>query len=263
MKRLRLTQNEEQALMKYLSSKFNNCNKNITMFNITHKDIDDFLNELDKEKTIAYPTIGITSDAYVKMYELVKQSSTEIQWHGLVKRAKNVYLIHDILVFPQTNSTTSTSSDQEAFTKWQTDLVMDMDFPIEELRMHGHSHVNMNVFSSSIDDGYQSELITKVDDGDFYIFLVLNKKMEMYALLYDFDQQILFEGKDIKIKIYDKEAIDIREWCANQIKVNCKTSKPTTYSKSPKTNFEIEEYDYEESYISNLISPRRKFLNRR
>ena len=107
------------------------------------------------------------------------------------------------------------------------------EFPIENLRGHGHSHVNMNVYSSGIDDAYQEDLVTKVEDGDYYLFFVLNKRMEMFALLYDFNQQILFETKDMDIKI-TTGYLDIKEWCKEQISMYCKSytpkyRTPTTY----------------------------------
>lgn len=261
MKKLRLSSEEWERMLKDISIKFHeDCNRNISDFEYTKEDINKFTKNLTEENG-QYPVIHITSDAYVKMYELVNQSSVEIQWHGLVEKNNNTYTIYDILVFPQTNAPASTSSDQDEFAEWQTELIMDMSFPINNMRLHGHSHVNMNVYSSSIDDGYQSELITKVDDGDFYIFLVLNKRMEMYPLLYDFNQQILFEGKDIKIKILDKNNNDIKEWCSEQIKKYCKTENKntwkslaaTTYTSKPKTNLNLENITDLDNYIANII----------
>lgn len=259
MKKLRLTSNEWEALLKDISTKFHeNCNRNISDFSYTKTDVNDFLKNILKENT-EKPIIQITSDAYTKMYELVKQSTVEIQWHGLVEKINNTYKIYDILLFPQTNTASSTSSDQNEFAEWQTKLIQDMSFPINQMRLHGHSHVNMNVYSSSIDDGYQSELITKVEDGDFYIFLVLNKRMEMYPLLYDFDKQILFEGTDIQIEILDNNNQDIRNWCTEQIKENCKTNQINNWYKKPvpKTNIIAEKEDYDQ-YIAEIIEKPRK-----
>lgn len=228
MKKLRLNKEEKDLLIKDVQHTFEEvCKSNISTFEYTKKDVEDFLNNLT-DITVAPPTILINSEVYTKMYELVRQSSIELQWHLLVKRypEANEYLVYDILLFPQTNSGASTTTDQDEFAEWQGKLIEDMTFPIEDLRGHGHSHVNMNVYSSGIDDAYQRDLITKVEDGDYYLFFVLNKKMEMYALLYDFKQQVLFDTKDMKIEILDNDGVDIRTWCAEQIKKYCK-SAPT------------------------------------
>lgn len=231
MKKLRLTPEEWEEMLKDISMKFHeDCNRNITNFEYTKADVNKFLNETIK-KDIKKPTLLINSNVYTKMYELVKQSPIEIQWHMLVDRDLETqeYLIYDVMLFPQTNSGTSTTTDQDEFAKWQTELIKDTTFPIEHLRGHGHSHVNMNVYSSGIDDAYQRDLITKVDNGDFYLFLVLNKKMDMYAILYDFAQQIIFETSDMNIQILDDYGIDIRKWCEEQIKKNCKTINKLTH----------------------------------
>lgn len=262
MKKLRLKDEEWKDLLNDISEKFNkDCKRNISEFDYTKTDVTAFLKKITDEK-INKPIIKITTEAYVKMYELVKQSSVEIQWHGMVQKyPDDTYLIYDILVFPQSNTATSTNTDQNEFAEWQMKLIMDENFPIQQMRMHGHSHVNMNVYSSAIDDGYQTDLITKVEDGDYYIFLVLNKKMEMYALLYDFDKQIIFENNDIEVEIMDQAGGNIKEWCAKQIKDNCKTGYIKTWqtpyaNQSPATNFTLEEEIG--SYIHGITqSPRR------
>lgn len=265
MKKLRLTPNQWEEMLKDISFKYHdNYYQNVTNFEYTKTDVAEFLKQIEP-KEIKKPIINITADAYIKMYELVNQSTVEIQWHGLVKRKDNIYTIYDILVFPQTNSAALTSSDQNEFAEWQTNLIMDMNFPINEMRLHGHSHVMMNVYSSAIDDGYQTELITKVDDGDFYIFLVLNKKMEMYPILYDFEQQILFEGhNEIMIEILDSNNQDIKTWCADQIAKYCKTETRKTYGygqKYPTTNLKLEE-DWDEPYISQILQKPRTIKRR-
>ena len=194
--------------------------------------LEDFsINDLIKEytkipKDVKKPVIQVSADAYIKMLELVNQSELECSWHGLVRRStdKNLYYVYDILVFPQINSPATTTTDETEFANWQMKLISDMNFPIEDLRLHGHSHVNMSVFSSGVDDKYQKDLITKVDNGDYYIFFIMNKKMEICILLYDFDQQILFEKADIDFQIVDAECNDIRGWARKELKENATTA---------------------------------------
>lgn len=221
--------------------------------------IEDLKKEYTKidPKTVNKPTLQIAAETYLKMLELVNQSPVECMWHGLVKRyeAINTYLIYDILVFPQINSTTATTTDDNEFAKWQLELIKDPNFPIEDLRMHGHSHVNMNVFSSGIDDKYQKDLITKVDDGDYYIFLIMNKKMEMCAFIYDFSQQVMFDTKDITIQIMNAGSEDIRTWAKDQLKKYATTeryylNKPQNKKEEKKVTSYFEE---EKSLFSKAI----------
>lgn len=263
MKKLRLTTEEQELLLQDIIEKYAGTGKyDITSFEYTKTDVKEFLESIQETQT-KKPTIKITMETYTKMYELVKQSDIELQWHMLVERdIKNqIYTVYDVLLFPQTNTGTSTTSDQDEFAKWISKLMMDPEFPFEDLRGHGHSHVNMNVYSSGVDDAYQRDLITKVGDDDFYLFLVLNKKMEMYALLYDFHQQLMFNTNDINIEIINNSNEDIKKWCAAQIKENCKTLK-TKYTppyKSPnytypKSSLKIDNQP-EDEYVFNLNSP--------
>ena len=219
-----------------------------------HGSLEDFdIKDIIKEysalpKNIRKPTLQITSEAYMKMLELVNQSSVECSWHGLVSHESinNTYCIYDILVFPQRNSATSTTTDEKEFAEWQTGLIMDPEFPIENLRMHGHSHVNMNVFSSGVDDKYQKDLITKVDNGDYYIFLIMNKKMEICIFLYDFEQQVMFEKNDITFEIIDNRCKDIKAWAKEQLNTFAITEYPRTKYAKPSY------FEEEESYFSNI-----------
>ncbi len=223
----------------------------------TRAPLSDFkIDELIKEysqipKDVEKPILLITAEAYIRMLELVNQSAVECSWHGIVENVGNKYYITDILVFPQRNSATATTTDEKEFAEWQTKLIMDPNFPIEKLRMHGHSHVNMNVFSSGVDDKYQKDLITKVDDGDFYIFLIMNKKMEMCAFIYDFKQQVMFETADIDIRIVNNlvSCEDLRGWAKEELKQNAITERITTTKTYYKSLDDY--YDNPPSYFGN------------
>ena len=211
-------------------------------------------------ENVVKPRLVINPEVYIMMLELINQSSVECSWHGLVEKMDNrTYRIYEILVFPQINSATSTTTDEGEFAEWQTKLIMDPNFPIQNLRMHGHSHVNMNVFSSGVDDQYQKDLITKVDDGDYYIFLIMNKKMEMCAFIYDFAQQVLFETSDIEIIIPfetikvngEYEFPNIREWAKKELKEKATTERIYSYQRDKNNRYPIRYYE-EDDYCNNI-----------
>lgn len=246
MKKLHLSSNEQDKLMELIRKHMNDTA--ISDFTIDSTFVKSYLNRLAKEEEVEKPVLYITSDAYVSMFEMVRQSPLEISWHGLVQKlSPSEYLIYDTLMFPQINSATATTTDETDFAEWQTNLIMDEEFPIEHLRMHGHSHVNMNVFSSGVDDQYQKDILTMVKDGDFYIFLILNKKMEMCVLLYDMAQHILFETADIEIEILSEvNSRDIRSDVAADIKELCTTksyrsAKPKPLGKPTVSDLALDE----------------------
>lgn len=248
MKKLRPTVDEKVKFIEDITEQLAWFNKG----SLADFKIDDLLKEYSKiPDDVKKPTIAVTADAYLKMLELVNQSPVECSWHGLVERYGNSYLVYDVLVFPQINSATSTTTDEKEFAEWQTKLIMDPEFPIEKLRLHGHSHVNMNVFSSGVDDKYQEDLLTKVDDGDYYIFFIMNKKMEMCIFLYDFEQQVMFDKNDIEFQILTSSG-DARGWAKEQLKENATTERPVQAKREYKqSSFDDYEYSYNYSYFGN------------
>ena len=248
MKRLRANDQEKTSFINKIIQKFTEEKTSIEDFSI-----DDIKKEFSKiPDNIVKPIVQVTSDAYIKMLELVNQSPVECSWHGLVARDEenDIYTVYDVMVFPQINSATTTTTDEDEFAEWQTNLIMDPTFPIEDLRLHGHSHVNMNVFSSGVDDKYQKDLITKVEDGDYYIFFIMNKKMDICIFLYDFKQQIMFEKKDITFEIVTLEGSCARKWAEEELKEKAtngiistkKDVKVPTYEESFNDLYESESY---------------------
>ena len=70
------------------------------------------------------------------------------------------------------------------------------------MRMHGHSHVNMGVTPSSTDlNFYKNEILAELNDTDYYIFVIWNKKNEHTVKIYDFGKNILFETADVDVRI--------------------------------------------------------------
>ena len=255
MKKLKLTEAEKNKFLTAIAEKLS---KSFKTQGIEKLSIEDLKKEmLTIPENAKLPKIYVTAAAYVKMLELVRQSPIEISWHGLVKRdvETNTYLIYDILIFPQINSATTTTADEEGFAKWQTELIKDMNFPIEDLRLHGHSHVNMNVFSSGVDDQYQEDILHKVEDGDYYIFLIFNKKSEICALLYDYNQNILFESKDIYFDVLGDGNEELRTWASYAIQENCKEAakvvpKKQSYSYYP-SGYYFEDDDWDTPLFGN------------
>lgn len=177
-------------------------------------------------KTIKKPVIAIKADVMQKMQTLVDKSTTEISWHGFVHRnpEKQIYHIYDITLFPQINTACATTTDQEKYAEWLQEYILNPNSNFEDIRMHGHSHVDMSVFSSGIDDTYQHDLLKNCPENDYYIFFIMNKRREICILLYDFTQQILFETKDIKLEIISNDNLLFSKWADEMIKEYCTTT---------------------------------------
>jgi len=145
-----------------------------------------------------------TELAWLKMQTLVREWSKEIAWHGLAYRcddeSKDDYIIKDILVYPQEVTGANVETDLEEYNKW---LNNHDDDTYNNIRMQGHSHVNMSVTPSSVDEKCYREILDDLTDDMFYIFMIWNKSGQKTIRIYDIKKNILFETADITVLILD------------------------------------------------------------
>ena len=145
-----------------------------------------------------------TEIAWLKMQALIREYDKEVAWHGIAKRGENPdkdeYIISDILVYPQEVSGATVNTDQAEYQNWLFQLENDV---FNNLRMQGHSHVNMGVAPSAVDTTLYEGLLSQLDDTMFYIFLIWNKRGDKMVKIYDLEKNILFETSDVKISIID------------------------------------------------------------
>lgn len=163
-------------------------------------------------KEVCIPVIYWTPQAWVKMQTLVHSAREEIAWHGLMKKIegqKDTYLVYDILVYPQQVDAASAYTDQAAYTQWITELP---DEEFHSLRMQGHSHVNMGVTPSATDSNLYASMLATLARIPFYLFLITNKSGEMYMLFYDFEQNIIFETKELISEVLLDNDLPLTDW---------------------------------------------------
>lgn len=159
-------------------------------------------NKKDKKCTLLF-----TPEAYLKTHFIVQKYTTEVGWHGLVKRVdRTTFLIYDIIAYPHNPTAVTIPADDEEYTNWYAMLP---DEIFDDLRMHGHSHVNMDCFPSGTDMRYRRNILAQLkplaerDDKDvFYIFFINNKKGEITAVVYDISNNTTYySGRHISINI--------------------------------------------------------------
>lgn len=178
--------------------------------------------ELEPDKTIK---IVLTNEAMLKATALVQECDKEIAWHGVVDadREANIYTIVDVVVPPQEVTGTTVNSDSNEWALWASQL---SDDEFNSLRCHMHSHVNMGVFSSATDDDYQKDVVTKDSNLDYYIFLIFNKKGEIFGRFYDVEHNMMYDNKDVEVHI----PVDSpTAWARRQIKNMVSTKIPTPH----------------------------------
>ena len=147
-----------------------------------------------------------TEVAWYKMQTLIRECDKEVGWHGIAKRAddpeKDAYIIEDILVYPQEVTGTTVNPDQAQYQMW---LMSHPDEVFNNIRMQGHSHVNMSVSPSGVDTTFYEQILRQLDDTMFYIFMIWNKRNERHIKIYDMAKNVLFETTDVTVTVIPDE----------------------------------------------------------
>lgn len=126
--------------------------------------------------------------------ELVRQCDKEIAWNCTVTKTGRTYKIEDVVMFPQIVTGTSVDVDETKYANWVATLP---EATLNKLRFHGHSHVNMGVTPSGIDTKYQADMLPNITD--YYIYMIFNKRSEMYACIWDVEHKTFYDVNDIEI----------------------------------------------------------------
>ena len=172
--------------------------------------------------------VVFSENAWLKMQWLITKFNSEVAWHGVAKRDEDpesdTYYITDILLYPQKVTGTTVNTDQFLYEKWLMELD---DDTFNNLRMHGHSHVNMSPSPSSVDIAHRSELLDKLTDDMFYIFLIMNKKNVYTAAIYDYRKNIYFDTDDVDIEVESEGSVNAADFTNDAEKLV--RSNATTY----------------------------------
>lgn len=144
------------------------------------------------------PTLIINPLVYNKMRALVDTTNKELAWHGFTKRLNDhTYYWYDIIVYPQYVTGATVDPDEDEYSEWIAKQMAYDNF--EDMRLHGHSHVNMACSPSGTDKNYRENLLTKVKD--YYIFIIANKSKDYTIEIYDIDLGFCFGSEDVEVII--------------------------------------------------------------
>lgn len=151
-------------------------------------------------------TLYFREIAWTKMQALIREFDKEVAWHGVARRGvdetKDEYFIDDIMVYPQEVTGATVNTDQEKYEMW---LMQHDDEIFNNIRMQGHSHVNMGVSPSNVDITHQEKILAQLEDDMFYIFVIWNKKNDKTIKIYDLAKNILFDTTDVDVMVIEDE----------------------------------------------------------
>ena len=131
------------------------------------------------------------------MRKLVSDTSTEIGWYGTVTKQPGldeVYIIDDIIVYPQRVTGVTCEQDDDKMFDFEMSLTTEQ---VNHKRFQGHSHVNMGVTPSGVDEQFYRDLLTQVND--YFIITVTNKREEYTTRFYDIANNIVYSDLPIRV----------------------------------------------------------------
>ena len=156
------------------------------------------------------PIVLININALNKMKEYIRQSNKEIGWLGTVVKENGMYNILDVYLFKQEVHETTTEITTDGLNEFAMEILSQEDgMEIwNNMKMWGHSHVNMST-SPSVQDDNQMDLFTQ-NANDFFIRIIANKKDEFRIDIWDYEKGVIYEKLNYIID-YGKDAELIQE----------------------------------------------------
>lgn len=201
MKRIRLDKKDLKTIQQYIETTYGTLDNHLGLDDIKI-DVATLLKTEKEQAILVFSTI-----AYAKMAYYVMSNAKEIAWHGIVeKHDGNIYYVKDVTLYPQEVTSVTVDTDDAEYAQW-TDSLDDETY--NTMRFQGHSHVDMNTSPSGTDIDYYNKRVTDLGNEDFYVFLIMNKKHEMWYKIYDMSKNIIFETDDITFAVVDENNKDI------------------------------------------------------
>lgn len=180
------------------------------------------------------PLVIISKEALIKMQLYVEGCPNEIGWLGTAtKNNDNVFFIDDVFLFEQDVHSTTTEITPEGLSSFAEELLQQPN-GVEiwnNIKVWGHSHVNMSTFSSTQDD---KQMETFSEGGHpWFLRIIANKKGDITIDLYDYEHGIIYsnlswweEVSDAEREI-EKQITELKKQLANINSSIIETLKPS------------------------------------
>lgn len=153
------------------------------------------------------PRIYVTIEALTRMKYIVSLSKDEVGWFGTAyKFSDTAYLVNGIYLFEQEVHSTTCEITPEGLANFAQPYLEQNNLEvINNLKLWGHSHVNMSVGASGQDDKQME--VFKNSDHDWFLRVIANKRGEMEFALYDFTNGIIYEDVPWEMYVQDEARI--------------------------------------------------------
>lgn len=164
------------------------------------------------------PFVYIADNALNKMFLYVDECKDEIGWLGTAtyNAPTHSYTIEDVFLFKQDVHSTTTEITPEGLEQFATELLK-QENGIEiwnNIRVWGHSHVNMDISPSGQDDKQMREF--GQNGQEWFLRIIANKRGELSVDVYDYVRGLFFDNVPWEISA-NEHTSDPVEAMRNQI----------------------------------------------
>lgn len=197
MRPINLSNDTIEQLYKEFLEKFKDEITNYGFSGNTSMTIKTNFDQISKEKVV----IRFTQEAFLRMQALVDFFDSEVAWYGLCERlGEKVFRVYGVKVCKQEVTGAKVDTSDEDTLEFFSNLT---DDEAEHMHFQAHSHVRMSTGASGTDAQNQQDVVRNMGKSGFYIFQIWNKNNDINTYLYDLDNNVFYDRKDIMIEIED------------------------------------------------------------
>lgn len=174
-----------------------------------------------------------TQETYNQMFGYIDETPIEISGVGRIKRIiegdKISFVIHELFLLKQRNTSASTHLDAEELSNFLIDRVRN-ELPVGDIKFWWHSHNTMGAFWSGTDDaccdGFEIE---GREEGNWYLSIVANKRREMKCRLDIYKPyRITFDELTVKVMM-NLSTSDKKRW-SDEVREKCTENSYPRYT---------------------------------
>lgn len=149
------------------------------------------------EKRLPNAVLRIEDKAWMSIMYLVMSQEKEIGWRGFISSPEpGVYTLKNITIYPQEVGVATVEVNEKDLANWEEQLD---DKEFNTMRLHGHSHVNFGTSPSSTDREHQKKIVDMLKINDYYIFIIVNKKLNINVDIFDKRNNTWYENEDVDV----------------------------------------------------------------
>lgn len=180
------------------------------------------------------PIVIISKVALSKMQLYVENCQNEIGWLGVVTKTNDsLFIVEDVYLFKQNVHMATTEITPEGLSEFAEDLLSQPDgIDIwNNIRLWGHSHVNMSTSPSKQDN---DQMLTFAQGGHpWFLRIIANKKGNISIDLYDYSQGIIYKNLNWWVELTEEEKLIDKQIAILQAKAAAIKNKVLDFYKEP------------------------------